>query len=103
MSFLVWDNALNSTRWSVEIVVVAKDLSISQVLNYPNPAPGSTNFTFELSHDYEITIHIYTVTGRRIHSVSGFCSRGFNSFPDEPWDFVDFASGRQEKEMFANC
>ena len=89
LSFTVWDNALNPGFWNAEIMVVPKDLSIRNVLSYPNPSQGATFFTFDLSCDCEITINIYTVAGRRILSISGFGERGFNSFPEEPWNCTD--------------
>ncbi|NOY57654.1 MAG: hypothetical protein GXO75_01800, partial [Calditrichaeota bacterium] len=89
LSFTVWDNALNPSYWSAEIVVVPKDLGISNVLAYPNPSQGATFFTFDLSCDCEITINIYTVAGRRILSMSGFGESGFNSFPEESWNCTD--------------
>ncbi|NIA28886.1 MAG: type IX secretion system sortase PorU [Actinobacteria bacterium] len=89
LSFTVWDNALNPGFWNAEIMVIPKDLSIRNVLSYPNPSQGATFFTFDLSCDCEITINIYTVAGRRILSISGFGERGFNSFPEEPWNCTD--------------
>ncbi len=89
ISFTVWDNALNPCIWSVDVLVVPNNLTITHVLAYPNPSSGRTFFTFILSSDSEITIKIYTVAGRCILSMNGFGESGFNSFPEEPWNCTD--------------
>jgi len=66
---------------------------IARVYNYPNPfSSAGTNFTFELRGfkvPESITLHIYTVTGRKIREIqlnSARYSIGFNSIP---WDGRD--------------
>ncbi|MDP3024624.1 MAG: type IX secretion system sortase PorU, partial [candidate division Zixibacteria bacterium] len=46
-----WDNANNSTlaNFQVKVISLTKELSISQVMNYPNPFSRFTQFTYELS------------------------------------------------------
>ena len=89
ISFTVWDNALNPSVWSVDVLVIPNNLTITHVLAYPNPSSGRTFFTFNLSRDSEIIIKIYTVAGRCILSMNGFGESGFNSFPEEPWNCTD--------------
>jgi len=85
----VYDKALNAAQWESVIEVVANSFSLSQVLNYPNPAIDQTFFTFELSQDAMITLKIYTVTGRCIQIMEGTGHSGFNIFPEGGWDCTD--------------
>ena len=41
-------------------------------MNYPNPFKDGTAFTFQLSSDAvtDVTVHIFTVTGREIRTLS---------------------------------
>lgn len=77
-----WDNANNSTRanFQVKVISLTKELSISQVMNYPNPFSRFTQFTYELSVPAErVEIKIFTLSGRLIRTMSGTGSAGFNS------------------------
>jgi hypothetical protein len=85
----VYDKTLNMAQWESEIEVVTNSFSLSQVLNYPNPAQHQTFFTFELSQDAMITLKIYTVTGRCIQIIEGAGHSGFNIFPEGGWDCTD--------------
>lgn len=62
------------------------DLNIERLLSYPNPMKNSTNFTFMLSRDCEITIEIYTISGKKVYSYKTNGRAGFNSIP---WDGRD--------------
>ena len=77
-----WDNANNSTlaNFQVKVISLTKELSISQVMNYPNPFSRFTQFTYELSVPAErVEIKIFTLSGRLIRTMSGTGSAGFNS------------------------
>lgn len=88
LSLKVWDNANNSVQKNIIFEIISYDeLRIEQVLNYPNPMQNSTHFTFDLNQDAEITIKIFTVSGklvRKLASLSG--TAGFNMFL---WDGTD--------------
>ncbi len=76
-----WDNANNSSLASFRVKVLSqeRDLYITQVMNYPNPFSGSTEFTYELSVPAEkVEIMIFTLAGRLIRTLSGSGSAGFN-------------------------
>lgn len=85
-----WDNANNSTLASFQVKVISSntELAINQVMNYPNPFSGSTQFTYELSVPVEkVEIKIFTLSGRLIRSLSGTGTAGFNS--GAVWDGRD--------------
>ncbi len=65
----------------------SSEISISNILPYPNPMPKTGGyFTFILSNDAEIVIDIYTLSGKKINSIRTFASNGFNKIN---WDGRD--------------
>ncbi|MCZ6776022.1 MAG: hypothetical protein O7D34_06165, partial [Ignavibacteria bacterium] len=54
------------------MVIVQDEMRILQVFNYPNPFASDTYFTFVLTSRLpeELTIRIFTITGRRIREIS---------------------------------
>lgn len=89
----VWDVNNNSSEFKLDFLVSEKkDLSISHVLNYPNPFTTSTDFYFEhnqFNEQLETQIRIYTVSGKLVKTInklvttSGFRSEGIH------WDGRD--------------
>ncbi len=80
LKILAFDN-LN--RPSVKTITFnvseSSELSISDILPYPNPMPKSGgDFTFMISNDAFIKIDIYTITGKKINSLEANVSKGFN-------------------------
>ncbi|MEL7363811.1 MAG: hypothetical protein AAFN13_17170, partial [Bacteroidota bacterium] len=66
-----WDVANNSTEATLTYVVAAdEDLVIRNVLNYPNPTPGPTDFVFEHNQPpgtpARVQLRIYTLSGRPV-------------------------------------
>ncbi len=67
-----WDVHNNSSAAETYFSVAAgSSLSIHNVFNFPNPVSTTTSFTFQhnQSSAIDVTIHIYTVTGRLIHTL----------------------------------
>lgn len=85
-----WDNSNNSTTAEVEFTVVAETgLSLNNLLNYPNPMSNRTQFTFEVSQEAEVSIQLYTVSGRLVRKFPAMQAVvGFNLYP-ELWDGTD--------------
>ena len=84
-----WDNSNNSSIIETNFVVVDPDLSIRNLLAYPNPMQTDCTFRFELSQDVEVSIKLYTVAGRLIKRFSALPGHaGYNVFPLE-WDGRD--------------
>ncbi len=84
-----WDVANNSTETEIEFEV-SGDFTISQVLNYPNPATDYTYFTFEHNQSGEILdvlIEIFDQMGRRVdYIMQEVGSNGTTSNPVR-WNF----------------
>ncbi|MFQ5637905.1 MAG: type IX secretion system sortase PorU [bacterium] len=83
-----WDNANNSSTVSVEIRVVHQQgLVLTEIMNYPNPFPQNTTFTFISNRDAEIRIKIFTVSGQLIRTLEyPLAASGFNMIE---WDGRD--------------
>ncbi len=77
-----WDNLNN---FSEKVVTVrtseGEELLVTEVVNYPNPTNGPTDFTFQMVSPFgeaEVIISIYTVTGRKIREIRDTAFNGFN-------------------------
>jgi len=65
-----WDNANNPTETQIDLILLKSNiLDLLHVLNFPNPFSRETQFTFELTNDADITVDIYTLSGRLIKSI----------------------------------
>jgi len=66
---------------------VTSDLRLERVLNYPNPMATSTDFTFLMSRPSEVTIKIFTLSGRLVRLIDVPSGRaGYNQIH---WDGLD--------------
>jgi len=88
LRLIVFDNFNNPTVAETEFRVrQSGSLSIEQMLVYPNPISEDGYFTFVTTEDSEVTISIYTITGRKIRIINKqFCESGFNQIY---WDGKD--------------
>jgi hypothetical protein len=69
---MAWDaaNNPNSAQVSFEVLQSGR-LSLTDLLNYPNPFSGTTRFTFKISQaPAMVSIKIYTVAGRLVREIS---------------------------------
>ncbi len=70
-----WDVYNNSSTSELYFVVASSGgLSIQQLYNFPNPVSTTTSFTFQHNQlsPIDVTIHIYTIAGRRVHTIERF-------------------------------
>jgi hypothetical protein len=83
-----WDNLNNSNTATAEFIVRPKNrLTLTEVMNYPNPFRNRTTFTFELNFDgSEVLVKIFTLSGRLIRTLEGMGNSGFNQLE---WDGRD--------------
>jgi hypothetical protein len=93
ISFKVWDVANNSSTASIEFIVVrSTDLTLKNVLNYPNPFTSNTQFYFEYNQPgvpVNVDIQVFTVSGKLVKTLeSNFISSGFRSDPIA-WNGLD--------------
>ena len=65
-------------------------VEIENLLVYPNPIRDYGYFTFELMHEATVTINIYTITGRRIQTITAdHRPTALNNFAEIPWNGRD--------------
>ncbi len=100
LSLQAWDNLNNPTRVEISFRIAEEGgLVLENVVNYPNPFAGETNFTFQtqgISPNAEVRIKIYTVSGRMIRMLEDLMrpQPGFNHYY---WDGRD-----DDGELLAN-
>lgn len=77
-----WDNVNNLAEREVNFrTIQVQELALEDVVNYPNPFNDDTHFTFQFQSPTgfaEVTIKIYTVTGRLIQEIETVARPGFN-------------------------
>ena len=88
VTFKVWDVNNNSSEATLEFVVVKdEELTISHLLNYPNPFTTNTDFYFEHNqpcNQIQAKIEIFTVSGKLVKTLQqtllceGYRSNGIN-------------------------
>jgi hypothetical protein len=72
ISVRAWDVYNNSSTAEASFVVASgSSLSIQQLFNIPNPVSTTTAFTFQHNQSIpiDVTIYIYTVSGRLVHTI----------------------------------
>ncbi len=94
-----WDNLNNYSEREVSFRTTrASALSLVELVNYPNPFSEDTYFTFQLNApngSADVTISIYTVTGRKIQEIQTIAEQGFNKiyWDGRDWDGDLIANG----------
>ena len=97
MTVKAWDVYNNSSTQDIQFIVFDKDesLELSNVLNYPNPFINYTEFWFShnSSEVLDVSIQIFTVSGKLIKTINGQTNTGFNATSsvsrDITWDGTD--------------
>jgi hypothetical protein len=87
--FRATDNAQNASRFELMLYVTgaSEALSLSGVLNYPNPFRDETFICFEISSPADVLIRFFTVAGRPVRELRLFnLPAGFNTVR---WDGRD--------------
>lgn len=94
-----WDNSNNSSTKTVHFTVTPQDrLIVQKLYPYPNPFRKSTTFSFEINRQADITVKIYTLSGRLIQTLPPFAaSVGFNIIP---WDGHDGDGGELANGLY---
>lgn len=77
-----WDNLNNYSEQIIAFrTTAASELMVTELVNYPNPFETDTYFTFQMISPFgsaEVTISVYTVTGRKIQEIRSLAEAGFN-------------------------
>lgn len=104
LRFRAWDTYNNSSIAEIQFTVSSnEELSITRVLNYPNPFTDYTEFWFNHNRPFEpleVQVQVFTVTGKVVWSqnqlinTDGFLSR------DITWDGRDDFGDRIGKGVY---
>ncbi|MGC9362436.1 MAG: C25 family cysteine peptidase, partial [Candidatus Syntrophosphaera sp.] len=82
LQLIAFDNFnLPSVATTEFVVKKTGELSIERFLIYPNPMQSETSFTFMLSRDCDLDIDIFSMSGKKIQSISAPGRQGFNQIP----------------------
>ena len=87
--FRATDNALNTARVELMLQVAAEggELTLSNVVNYPNPFSEETAICYEISAPADVLIRIFSVAGRPVKELRTYgLAAGFHS---TSWDGRD--------------
>ncbi len=89
LKIIAFDNLNNPNEQETTMQVISEQgLAIEEVVNYPNPFTSSTAFTFQTNRDgADVTIKIYTLSGRLIQELYGTTVKGYNQ--SITWDGTD--------------
>ncbi|NNC50863.1 MAG: type IX secretion system sortase PorU, partial [Flaviramulus sp.] len=83
LTLKAWDVYNNSSISEIQFIVFDKDqeLAINNVLNYPNPFVNYTEFWFNhnSSEPLDVSIQIFTVSGKLVKTINGQTTGGFKS------------------------
>lgn len=89
----VWDNVNNSSEATIDFIVSDdSDLSISHLLNYPNPFTTSTGFYFEhnqASQELDVLIQILSISGTLIKTIETSVTSSSGRVGPIEWDGKD--------------
>ena len=83
-----WDNANNPSEKEIKLFRNEENqFKIYNAFNFPNPFNDKTQFSFEVTKDFDLKLDVYTLGGRRIKSINKFnLPAGFNIIN---WDGLD--------------
>ncbi len=90
LKLTAFDNLNNPAEDDTYFKVIRSDdqLVLEEVVNYPNPFPASTTFTFQTNREgADVAIKIYTISGRLIQELHGNTVKGYND--QITWDGLD--------------
>ncbi len=93
-----WDVANNSGQATIRFQVLnSAQLSISSLLNFPNPFSSSTTFRFDHNRPNEnllVTIRLFTVSGQSVKTIQQTINTPGNRSSDIVWDGTNGAGAR---------
>ena len=99
-----WDNMNNSSEYVLEFLVENnEELTLSHVLNYPNPFTTKTQFWFEHNRpgqDLQTKIEIFTLTGKIIKTLTYTINTQGNRSSEVEWDGRDEYGARVGRGVY---
>ncbi len=93
LTLKAWDTFNNSAERTLEFVVANKEgLTLSHVLNYPNPFANHTTFHFDHNRqgdDLDVQVQLFTVTGRLVRTLQTRAASATSHLAELVWDGRD--------------
>jgi len=87
LKLIVYDNFGSPAVASIDFRIASSSkISISKLLPYPNPMSNSGYFTFVLTEPADVSISIYTISGKKIKVIKANANTGYNQIA---WDCRD--------------
>ena len=87
LKLIVYDNFGSPAVASIDFrIASSSSISISKMLPYPNPMSKSGYFTFILTEAADVSISIYTISGKKIKVIPANADTGYNQIA---WDCHD--------------
>jgi hypothetical protein len=77
----------------------------TKLKTYPNPTNDNTNLSFNLTSSGEVSVNVYSITGRLVKSITKNMSSGANTLPIDCEDLpngtyiIKFISGKQNESV----
>jgi hypothetical protein len=104
LTLKAWDTYNNSSVASIDFVISSNaTLSLSKVMNMPNPFSLETTFTLDHSHpgdELEISLEIFNLSGRRVLSWSTSAMSTGTTIPYFTWNGTDASGGNLDNGMY---
>jgi hypothetical protein len=89
----VWDSYNNSSEETLKFTVLNEEsITLSHVLNYPNPFSTKTDFQFDHNRqgdDLQVQVDIFTVSGKRIKTIEETFYNAPSHISGLVWDGLD--------------
>ena len=88
-----WDSANNPSEKEIKLFRTEEDkLKILNAYNFPNPFFNSTQFSFEVTQEFDLIIDLFSLAGKRIWTYEEFnLNAGFHTVD---WDGLDYYGGQ---------
>ena len=99
-----WNVANQSATASLNFMVVKREkLSITHLMNYPNPFSGHTNFSFEHNQPgaaFSVMVGIYTSNGQLVRQLQSIVQSAGSRNAQISWDGADASGRKLEKGIY---
>lgn len=104
LTFKAWDVYNNLVTAELQFIVVGDDtLTLSNVLNYPNPFVNHTEFWFTHNRPFEpleVQVQVFTITGKIVWTKNQLITTGGFLSRDVTWDGRDDFGDRIGKGVY---
>lgn len=98
LSLKAWDNMNNVSEKNIAFEVnVNGNITLSSVMNYPNPFHDITNFTFNHNkpgNNFDVEVRIFNINGQHIRTLRSYAPAEGSSVSPIQWDGRDYRGNK---------